>query len=465
MTRSHQPNHHLRSLLREAGLSGQDLAQAVNRAGAESGLLLHYDRTSVAHWLAGSRPVDPVPALLSEVLARRLGRTVTLQELRLAREAIRPAPQDGGLPTAVDLLTRLGIGEGRRPGSMPVYTLTGPLPEFPDRARTLRGVTRGLPGGEQGGTELGRLGAHHVRAMENLLTALDAQDASMGGRLPGLALTGFLGTVAPVWLRASAAPRVHGQLLATIARLSYLAGFTCFDSQSHGRAQAYYQTAAELASEAADRQTHAAALRAMSVQAHYLGHHHHAQDLADASARLSGALPPREAAFIAGQQAVAAAGNGDGPGARAHLARTRRLLDRAATPPAGSSCYDWAAYSHQEAEVLAATGDVPGAVSALARSIGSRPPTERRAKAITTARMAELLLSEGHLDRACAAWQSVLDDYPFLGSGRVDTALSGMRSQLTRHSPSPVARAVLTRAGALSIPMPRRSPMAPRRDD
>ena len=455
MTRGHQPNHYLGAILREAGLSGHDLAQAVNRAGAESGLPLHYDRTSVAHWLAGSRPVDPGPVLLSEGLSRRLRRTVTPQDLHLAREAESRPPQDGSLPTAVDLLARLGTGASRRRGSVLVYTLTGPLPEFPDSARTSRGSTRHVPGSEQGTTVPGRLGTHHVRALEHLLTALDAQDAAMGGRLPGLALTGFLGTVAPVWLRAPAAPRVHGQLLVVIARLSYLAGFTCFDGQSHGRAQAYYRTAAELAAEAADPQAHAVALRGMSVQAYYLGHHHHAQDLADASARLSGGLPPREAAFIAGQQAVAAAGNGDGRGARAHLARTSRLLDRAATPPAGSSCYGWAAYSHQEAEVLAATGDVPGAVSALARSIGHRPPTERRAKAVTTARMAQLLLSEGHLDRACAAWQSVLDDYPLLDSGRVDTAVSAIRSQLTRHASVPVARAVLTRAGALGIPMPR----------
>jgi hypothetical protein len=34
----------------------QALASAVNIAGAENGVVLRYDRTSVAHWLSGSRP-------------------------------------------------------------------------------------------------------------------------------------------------------------------------------------------------------------------------------------------------------------------------------------------------------------------------------------------------------------------------------------------------------------------------
>src|SRR5437868_8378711 len=70
------PDDQLRSLLAEASWTGQELARAVNALGAETGMILTYDRTSVAHWLRGTRPRPPVPALISEVFTRRLGRIV-----------------------------------------------------------------------------------------------------------------------------------------------------------------------------------------------------------------------------------------------------------------------------------------------------------------------------------------------------------------------------------------------------
>ncbi|NBE56085.1 hypothetical protein GUY60_32550, partial [Streptomyces sp. YC537] len=72
-----RPNARLRALLAEAGWSNEQCARAVNAAGAEIGLVLRYDRTSVAHWLTGTQPRPPVPQLLAETLSRRLGRVAT----------------------------------------------------------------------------------------------------------------------------------------------------------------------------------------------------------------------------------------------------------------------------------------------------------------------------------------------------------------------------------------------------
>jgi hypothetical protein len=60
------------------------------------------------------------------------------------------------------------------------------------------------------------------------------------------------------------------------------------------------------------------------------------------------------------------------------------------------------------------------------------------------------------LDRACAAWQSVLDDYPHLDSGRVHTAVGAMRSRLRGHMGAPGVRALLARAATVTVTGPPR---------
>lgn len=59
----------LAALIAEADWTAGELARAVNGLGMAQGLCLRYDRTSVAHWLTGSRPrprsliLSPPPSL------------------------------------------------------------------------------------------------------------------------------------------------------------------------------------------------------------------------------------------------------------------------------------------------------------------------------------------------------------------------------------------------------------------
>ncbi|ARF72642.1 hypothetical protein B7C62_10410 [Kitasatospora albolonga] len=99
------PNQALRFLLSEAGWSGARLAREVNALGAEQGTPLSYDRTSVAHWLAGSRPRRPVPALVAEALSRRLGRAVRVADTGLeGAEGVLRGPAGPGAGSAVERL-------------------------------------------------------------------------------------------------------------------------------------------------------------------------------------------------------------------------------------------------------------------------------------------------------------------------------------------------------------------------
>ena len=49
-----QPNQRLAALIHEAACSNAGLARRVNMVGAEHGLDLRYDKTSVARWLIAS---------------------------------------------------------------------------------------------------------------------------------------------------------------------------------------------------------------------------------------------------------------------------------------------------------------------------------------------------------------------------------------------------------------------------
>ncbi|MCZ9342432.1 transcriptional regulator, partial [Streptomyces sp. TRM76130] len=76
-----QPNTLLDAILDEAGISHAGLAAHVNRAGRIRGLALRYEHTAVARWLRGQRPRGQVPDLICEVLAARLRRPVTLDDI------------------------------------------------------------------------------------------------------------------------------------------------------------------------------------------------------------------------------------------------------------------------------------------------------------------------------------------------------------------------------------------------
>jgi tetratricopeptide (TPR) repeat protein len=228
----------------------------------------------------------------------------------------------------------------------------------------------------------------------------------------------------------------------------------CFDDQAHALAQRYYRAAAELAADNNDPAGYAVALRALSVQARTLGHHRHAIQLAE-TAGIRKVAPARQA-FLYGQ--VVATADGDRTSALTALtalAAAERRLDQATSHTntgtrAGSAApmgdYHPAALAHQQAAVRALLGDREGAITALTTSLRHRPPEERRSRAITTARLAELHLAQGHLDQAITPWHAFLDDYPHLNSGRATTALKTLRSQLRPHATNPAAKHLLARA-------------------
>lgn len=440
MTRRSTPNVRLRALLSTSGWTGQDLAHAVNAAGAECGLALRYDRTSVAHWLAGSRPPAHIAVLVAECFSRVSGRRVDVAETALAREGNdggAEAETDQGEDAVARLVHLAGTGPGRRAVVRALaYTTAASLPTF--AAPPARLALPGQP-------TTARVGSAQWRSAELMLDVFATHDAMFGGGARP-ALSAYLATDVAGWLSAPSSARNRHRLMLVAARLTYVAGYMCFDENLNGAAQAYYRTAAQLAAEAGDPGGYTAALRAMSIQAYHLGHRSTARQLADAATSHSHRLAIGHSAQLSGQLAVAAAGVGDRRTAFAELTRAQRLLAKGENAHGTLSAYHLAALAHQEAETLAATGDRPGAISALTLSLRHRPGNERRARALTTARLAELHLDEGHLEQACATWHAFLDDQTHLLSARATDALASLRARLRPYQRTAVARNLLERA-------------------
>lgn len=85
------PNQHLAERVREGWLLERRMGPSRQRRGrGGQGLDPRYDKTSVARRLRGQRPRSPTPALIAEALGRKLGRTVTVEEVGMADE------RDGG---------------------------------------------------------------------------------------------------------------------------------------------------------------------------------------------------------------------------------------------------------------------------------------------------------------------------------------------------------------------------------
>jgi tetratricopeptide (TPR) repeat protein/transcriptional regulator with XRE-family HTH domain len=439
------PNTRLRLLLARSGWTGQKLAEAVNALGAENGVALHYDRTSIAHWLSGTRPSAVVVRLVAEVLTRRFGRPVDPEETGLI-DPVAPVPVGPDtIEAVVGQLVFVGDKVRRREVREVIYVLAlSAVPVAADVADTGPPVA---DNGEQVGTA-------HADTADVMLSVFSDNDAAFGGGSALTALSAYLGTDVASWLRAPAAPVARVRLRSSASRLTYLAGWMSFDEVMHGAGQRYYRAAARLAGEAGDIGCYAAALRGLSVQAHYLGHHASALELAEAAVAESTRVPRSEAAFLAGQLGVAYAARGDRRAAFAQIRSAERLLDRADGADLAVGGYHAAALTHQQAETLAAVGDREAAIRALTGSLRHRPHAERRAHAITTARLAELYLDIGQLDEACAAWTTLLDESPHLRSGRVEEAIRTMSARLRPHGGYSPARTLLAQASQMRLATP-----------
>ncbi|MFJ6636731.1 hypothetical protein ACIQMR_36025 [Streptomyces sp. NPDC091376] len=429
-TRNRTPNPALDRLLEQARWTRTQLAQQVNRLGPQTGLALTYDRTAVAHWIAGTPPKPEVRPLILEALSARLGRPVTHEEAGL-----EPGPSaDGSVPVdTVEELIDLGRADmdPSRRGVLAATLFSAALsvPAFQQYARAADDSV-------SPGKATTRIGASQVASVRSMTERIaDILDEFGAGHARPMAAAFLVNTVGP-WLRAQASEPVKLAMLAAASDLTYLTGWMAMYEKAHGLGQTYYTKALKLADEANDHVTYCRTLRGMSLQASNLGHGRMALEFADSAAEAAPSAGPRLVAFLRGQQAHAASMVGDRHQAHTRLREAERALAKADNRRDAIGGYDQTAYLFHVSHVLMEEGDLPGSIKAMQHSIRVQPAKERQGRVHAYAVLAQRQLRHGHLDASCDSWGRFLDEYEHVSSVRGDDHFATMRKDLVPYAKS-----------------------------
>ncbi|WP_066946188.1 hypothetical protein [Streptomyces lushanensis] len=450
----HQPNRLLAALLNEARWSPAELARAVNELGAAQGVHLRYDRTSIAHWLTGSRPRPPIPDLVASAFSRRSGRLVTTEETGLAEteqdtgDFLGDGPEAGGVMDRLAALARADTDPTRRALlARSAYDLAAAAPAW---SRVPPAAARpGAPGSRTTGSRATPEDVQRLRWMTQVFADLMERH---GGAHARSALTAYLAEDTSRLLAAPARPALRRDLFTNAAQLTHVLARMSMDAGHPSLAQHYFGTALGLAREADDRRLFAVTLRAMSLQALFLGFHEQARRLAEAAVDTAGPRTDRATrAFLLSQRALMHAHAELRRSAMSDLAAAETQHDRATGVPGPFTSYPRAGLDYQRGRTLLVLGDQTQAARALTVSAEARGDDRHRSIALSRARLAATLLALGHLEESCTHWHTFLDHYPSLRSTPADQALRHLRRSLRGFRHQPHAAAVLHRARRVTL--------------
>ncbi|MFF8658170.1 sporulation protein [Streptomyces huasconensis] len=355
--RKRPPNPDLARLIETCGASHKSLALRVNQLARQAGLETGYSHTSLANWCRrGMLPKWPVPALLAQAIAERLGRPVS--------------PADIGMGDAETPDTSVGLDFPRdRADAVRVATsfwsfvnrrdfLTGP--GFAVTAFTTP-VTRWLvtPADEaadhKGSKRVGRADLDELRDAAGEARRWDSKYG--GGNWKADSVTVCLKERAAPLLRGSFTDAVGRELFSVTGELSRLAGWTAFDVGRHDVAQRHFIQALRLARAGGNVELGCYVLTTMAMQSLLRGFASEAVDMAQgAFERAKGQAAPRVLAFTKLIEARAHARERDARTASRALKTSEELLSRAeassGSEPAWIDFYHHARLSADAAEVF-----------------------------------------------------------------------------------------------------------------
>ncbi|MFE2044597.1 hypothetical protein ACFXAZ_27465 [Streptomyces sp. NPDC059477] len=306
------------------------------------------------------------------------------------------------------------------------------VPDWEDLFSRATARRSGVPAGS-------RVGHAEVRALKSVTAFFAATMGTFGGGHARTALTAYLADDAIPWLLAGASDHVHRRLLTHTAQLTILLGNMCADDEHHALAQDYHRTAAHLAAEAEDPHTYTIAIRTLASHALDLGHQQAALTLTEqAAATATRHSSPLTQSFTQSQLALAQARAKDRQRSLRALHHAEALHSHADQDPTDPfDSYPTAALHYQRARTLTALKDHQAADQAFHASLHARAPQARRARALTTALLAESQLLQGNLEESLTTWKHFLTDYPGLRSARATASLTTMRQALRPYSAHP----------------------------
>ncbi|NJQ07935.1 transcriptional regulator [Streptomyces lonarensis] len=425
-----QPNERLLSLIREAGCSNAGLARRVNVCAAERGLDFRYDKTSVARWIRGQRPRGRAPEVIAEALGRKLGRTVTLQEIGMGGS--RQPPSAVGLTFAPGLLEAIEEARElwRADSARPQPTGTGQTPAGgaavapgalvePSRDWLIARIDDSVAA--PAGT--GRVGMSDVEAVIATTEAMVELDRRWGAGHVRPVVAHYLNGVVAGLLTGSYRESVGRRLFAAAARLTELAGYMAVDTGQPGLAQRYYIQALRLSQAAGDRGFGGYVLAAgMSHLAAQLGSPREVIQLARAAQEgTRGQVPPRAEALFLAAEARGHAQLGDREACRRAASPALAAMERAGgsrgEDPDWVAHYDSAyladelAHCHRDLEQGNATQQ------RASEALAGHPESRTRRRAIGLLVLATGKLQQAEVEHACQT------------AGEAGVLLTGLRSR------------------------------------
>ncbi|MEU4410790.1 hypothetical protein AB0F88_40320 [Streptosporangium sp. NPDC023963] len=436
-------NPALAAAIEATGWTRAQTAQHINAVAAETGSPLHYDHSTVGHWLTGTTPRAEGICAGVEAFRRGLHRPdLTPADLGWPDVAAVPGAADD--PWQGDAVARLtALGEDDMLRRRTVLTVG---------AFSLAGLAAPPPPPRPAGASARRGGSGDVARIHDATRRFgDLDDLYGGGHARGAVAAYLVHDVAP--LLHGTAGRARPDLFRAAAELTYLAAYMAMDAGEAGLAQRWYVQTVRLADEAGDRVLRATALRSMAVQARELGHDREALALADAAASaLGGRAPGRTVAWVTGMQAEAHAGVADRQDALTLLRRTEAQLERVDSLPEAewTGNYRRESLEHQTGLALTALGDHAAAATHYAASMETRRPVERRTRAVVGLRCAHAHLQAGDAERAAVAVLGLRQCLEGVVSARVRGELRALRQGWVRcRSDAHVAEADVLAAGLL----------------
>ncbi|AOW87745.1 MULTISPECIES: hypothetical protein [Streptomyces] len=414
------PNEKLGAVLALAGISNAGLARRVNDLGAQRGLTLRYDKTSVARWVSkGMVPQGAAPHLIAAAIGQKLGRPVPLHEIGLADADPAPEvglafPRDVGqaVRSATELY-RLDLA-GRRAGGGGIWqSLAGSFAVSAYATPASRwlitpadsSVARDVSPAEGSGAPL-KVGHSDVGKLREAAEDARRWDSKYGGG-------DWRSSMVPECLRVEAAPLLLGSysdevgraLFGASAELTRLAGWMAFDTGQQEAAQRYYIQALRLARAAADVPLGGYVLASMSLQATYRGFGDEGVDLAQAALeRNRGLATARTMSFFRLVEARAHARANDAVAAGAALKAAESWLERARPGDGDPSWLGFYSYDRFAADAAECYRDLkaPGQVRRFTEQALSQPTEEFvRSHGLRLVVSAVAELESGNLDAAC----------------------------------------------------------------
>ncbi|MFM9369150.1 MFS transporter [Streptomyces sp. Da 82-17] len=471
------PNEKLGAVLALAGISNAGLARRVNDLGAQRGLTLRYDKTSVARWVSkGMVPQGAAPHLIAAAIGQKLGRPVPLHEIGLADADPAPEvglafPRDvGAAVKSATELYRLDLA-GRRAGGGGIWqSLAGSFAVSAYATPASRWLItpadssverspESAADAEQGaapGEPLQRVGHSDVHKLREAAEDARRWDSKYGGG-------DWRSSMVPECLRVEAAPLLLGSysdevgraLFGATAELTRLAGWMAFDTGQQEAAQRYYIQALRLARAAADVPLGGYVLASMSLQATYRGFGDEGVDLAQAAIeRNRGLATARTMSFFRLIEARAHARAGDAQAAGAALKAAEGWLERARDGDNDPQWLGFYSYDRFAADAAECYRDLkaPRQVRRFTEQALSRPTEEFvRSHGLRLVVSAVAELESGNLDAACAQGLRAVEVAGRISSARTTEYVRDLLHRLEAHGDEPRVAELRERARPLLV--------------